>query len=87
MELLLCVLRSSNKKIAQALKKIVPQLKELKFYRDNATGRPHLEARCDIWRKDAGWQREALFSDGTLRLIGLLWSLLDGNSLLLLEEP
>ena len=25
--------------------------------------------------------------DGTLRLLGLLWSLLDGDSLLLLEEP
>ena len=27
------------------------------------------------------------FSDGTLRLIGLLWTLLDGENLLLLEEP
>lgn len=32
-------------------------------------------------------QREDQFSDGTLRLVGLLWSLLDGDSLLLLEEP
>jgi predicted ATPase len=30
---------------------------------------------------------ENQFSDGTLRLIGLLWSLLDGESMLLLEEP
>ena len=27
------------------------------------------------------------FSDGTLRLLALLWSFLEGNSLLLLEEP
>lgn len=27
------------------------------------------------------------FSDGTLRLIGLCWTLLEGESLLLLEEP
>jgi ABC-type multidrug transport system ATPase subunit len=27
------------------------------------------------------------FSDGALRLIGLLWALLDGNGPLLLEEP
>ena len=35
----------------------------------------------------AGWQSESQFSDGTLRLLGLIWSLLDGDSLLLLEEP
>jgi ABC-type nitrate/sulfonate/bicarbonate transport system ATPase subunit len=39
------------------------------------------------WRPNAGWQREDQFSDGTLRLIGLLWSLLEGESTLLLEEP
>lgn len=39
------------------------------------------------WRPNAGWQREDQFSDGTLRLIGLLWALLDSDSLLLLEEP
>lgn len=32
-------------------------------------------------------QREDQFSDGTLRLLGLLWALLDSDSLLLLEEP
>ncbi|MCI5146040.1 MAG: ATP-binding protein, partial [Candidatus Electrothrix sp. AR3] len=32
-------------------------------------------------------QREDQFSDGTLRLIGLLWALLDNDSLLLLEGP
>ena len=32
-------------------------------------------------------QREDQFSDGTLRLIALLWSLLEGDGLLLLEEP
>jgi len=30
---------------------------------------------------------EEQFSDGTLRLMGLLWALLDGNRPLLLEEP
>ncbi len=32
-------------------------------------------------------QREDQFSDGTLRLLGIMWSLLEGDSLLLLEEP
>jgi predicted ATPase len=39
------------------------------------------------WRHQAGWQTEEQFSDGTLRLLGLLWVLLDGNHPLLLEEP
>ena len=38
-------------------------------------------------RESGAWQRENQLSDGTLRLIGLLWSLMEGNSLLLLEEP
>ena len=50
-------------------------------------GHPHLEALYAHHRPNAGWQSEEHFSDGTLRLLGLLWTLLDGNSLLLLEEP
>jgi ABC-type nitrate/sulfonate/bicarbonate transport system ATPase subunit len=50
-------------------------------------GVPHLEAVYEHWRPRAGKQQEDQFSDGTLRLIGLLWSLLESDSLLLLEEP
>ncbi len=50
-------------------------------------GQPHLEARFDHWRPKAGKQREDQFSDGTLRLIGLLWALMEGSGPLLLEEP
>jgi hypothetical protein len=39
------------------------------------------------YRPKAGWQTEEQFSDGTLRLIGILWSLLEGSSMLLMEEP
>jgi predicted ATPase len=46
-----------------------------------------LEALYEHWRHNAGWQRESQFSDGTLRLLGLMWALLEGDSLLLLEEP
>lgn len=74
-------------RIEAALKIAVPQLQQLKFERDNNSGRPHLSALYSHWRPHAGWQREDQFSDGTLRLIGLLWSLLEGDSLLLLEEP
>lgn len=75
------------RKIAKALAAAVPQFKELRFHPDEATGRPHLEALYEHHRPQGAWQREEHFSDGTLRLIGLLWSLLDGDSLLLLEEP
>lgn len=74
-------------KITQALRVAVPQLKELKLERDSTTGTPHLEGLYEHWRPNAGWQREDQFSDGTLRLLGLLWAVLDGAGPLLLEEP
>ena len=64
----------------------VPQLKGLQLERDE-TGRPHLRGRYQHWRPDASWQGEDQFSDGTLRLLGLLWSVSEGNGPLLLEEP
>ena len=74
------------RKIQTALRIAVPQLKELTDIKDE-TGTPHLEAVYQHWRPRGAKQREDQFSDGTLRLIGLLWSLLDGESMLLLEEP
>jgi predicted ATPase len=64
----------------------VPQFKELRYQPDNL-GHPHLEALYEHYRPHAGWQNEEQFSDGTLRLLAILWSLLDGSGLLLLEEP
>ena len=78
--------RSRLQKIEQALKIAVPQLKQLKFIRDEITGRPHLQALYSHWRPNARLQEDQ-FSDGTLRLLGLLWSLLESNAVLLLEEP
>ena len=79
--------RARLSQIEQALKIAVPQLEQLEFTRDEITGRPHLQALYSHWRPKAGKQREDQFSDGTLRLLGLLWSLLEGDSVLLLEEP
>jgi predicted ATPase len=73
-------------RINKALTLAVPQFKELRFKKDDL-GHPHLEALYAHHRPNAGWQSEEQFSDGTLRLLGLLWSLQDGNALLLLEEP
>lgn len=78
---------SRLKRIGKALSLAVPQFKELRFTQDKVNGRPHLEAMYSHYRPNSGWQREEQFSDGTLRLLGLLWVLVEGDSLLLLEEP
>lgn len=78
--------RSRLRKIEAALREAVPQLRNLTDTKDEA-GIPHLEAVYEHWRPNAGRQREDQFSDGTLRMIGLFWSLLEGESPLLLEEP
>jgi len=80
-------LTSRLRRIGEALKIAVPQLKDLELDRDPATGVPHLKGLYEHWRPKAGWQTEEQFSDGTLRLFGLLWVFLDGTAPLLLEEP
>ncbi len=80
------VRKARFQKIEAALRHAVPQMKDLGLTKDEA-GVPHLEALYEHWRPNAGRQREDQFSDGTLRLIGLFWSLLEGDSPLLLEEP
>ena len=73
-------------KIQKILQIAVPQLKDLKYKDD--VGQPHLEVTYEHWRPSGAKQTETQLSDGTLRLIGLLWSLLiGGKGLLLLEEP
>lgn len=80
-------LESRLRRIKDALQIAVPQLKELTLDRDKATGVPHLKGLYEHWRPNAGWQMEDQLSDGTLRLLGLLWVFLDGTAPLLLEEP
>jgi predicted ATPase len=74
------------RRITEALTVAVPQLSELQLKKDEA-GVPHLRGRYAHWRPQGAWQDEAQLSDGTLRLLGLLWSLLGGRGPLLLEEP
>lgn len=78
--------KSRLKRIREALTIAVPQLIDLELKRDNR-GTPHLRGKYEHWRPQGAWQDENLFSDGTLRLFGLLWSMLDGSGPLLLEEP
>lgn len=74
------------RRIQDALRVAVPQLKELELWRDER-GTPHLRGKYEHWRPQGAWQTEDQFSDGTLRLLGLLWAALDGTGSLLLEEP
>ena len=77
---------SRLRRIADGLRVAVPQLQELELRRDDR-GTPHLRVRYDHWRLRGAWQSERELSDGTLRLLGLLWAVLDGSGPLLLEEP
>jgi predicted ATPase len=73
-------------RISEGLKIAVPQFGEIKL-EDDAEGVPHLIASYEHWRPNASKQSEATFSDGALRLIGLLWSISEKGGTLLLEEP
>lgn len=79
-------LKARLRTISEALRVAVPQLKELELTRDTR-GTPHLRGRYEHWRPQGAWQNEDQFSDGTLRLLGLLWAIVDNGGPLLLEEP
>jgi len=64
----------------------IPHLKNLSFSKDSK-GRPHLDAIYEHWRLNAGHQDELQFSDGTLRLIAILWALMESKGISLFEEP
>jgi len=74
------------RRIKDALQAAVPQLQEISLMRDNR-GTPHLRGKFQHWRAQGAWQTEEQFSDGTLRLMGLLWAGMEGGGPLLLEEP
>lgn len=77
---------SRLKKIARALQFAIPQLTELRIEMDDS-GVPHLIGSYSHWREHPAGQNERQFSDGTLRLFGLLWTIFEGDGPLLLEEP
>jgi predicted ATPase len=79
--------RSSRlRRILEALRTAVPQLRDLELWKD-PRGAPRLRARYGHWRPQGAWQTEDQWSDGTLRLMALLWAALDGHGPLLIEEP
>jgi predicted ATPase len=78
---------SRLRSIEKVLKIALPQLEKLELHFDDNLGVPHLRGLYAHWRDKGSWQFEDQFSDGTLRLIGLLWALFDGDQPILLEEP
>jgi predicted ATPase len=78
--------RSYLARIGKVLRTAVPQFGELELITDEA-GTPHLQTLFKHWRPKGAKQWEDQFSDGTLRLIGFVWSLMEGTAPLLLEEP
>ena len=74
------------RRIRDALRVAVPQLGDIELWRDDR-GTPHLRGKYEHWRPQGAWQTEEQFSDGTLRLMGLLWAAIEGGGPLLLEEP
>lgn len=74
------------KRIKNILSQTVPQLNDLDIEKDKF-GYDHLKIGFKNWRLKPTNQNEDQFSDGTLRLAGLLWSILDAKTVLLLEEP
>jgi len=74
------------KRIQKVIELVATPLEDLKFIVDDH-GRPHLQVKFKHWRPQGAYQNETQFSDGTLRLIGLLWALQEKAGPLLLEEP
>lgn len=77
------------RRIGEGLRAAIPQMDRIELVQDEI-GHWHLEARYEHWRPQPAVQDERLFSDGTLRMIGLLWPLLEerkGRGSVLLEEP
>jgi predicted ATPase len=74
-------------RIGAVLKAVVPQFRDLDLFVDERTGHAHLRTRFINWRGEDAFQDERQMSDGTLRLIGLLWTMQEQHGTLLLEEP
>ena len=77
------------RRMQEALSAAVPGFESLTIEID-PSGRPHLIGGYKNWRSSPSHQSEADFSDGTLRLIGLLWAIIKmpaSSGVLLLEEP
>lgn len=77
------------RRLGRALGIAIPQLERVEFGTDEV-GRRRLRVRYEHWRAENARHTERDLSDGTLRLIELLWALLEGKEShgpLLMETP
>jgi len=73
--------------ISQIVATALPDFSDIRFERDKKTHRPHLSAQFSHWREGPSRKRHDQFPKGTLRLLALLWQLLEGDAPFLLDEP
>ena len=79
--------KSRLQRIGQMLQGIMPRLQAPEFEPGDGVKKSHLTVRYKNWRKHGTVQTEEQLSDGALRLIGLIWALLEGRDVIMLEEP
>jgi predicted ATPase len=72
--------------VLEAAEEAMPALRQLEAHFD-PRGEAHLRALAEHWRPRGAWLDERRLADGTLRLIALMWSVLDSAGPLLIEEP
>lgn len=74
--------------IGRALTIVGTPIEKVELKRGNRN-RPHIRAKFSNWRPNGIWveEVEGELSDGSLRLMGLLWAMMEETGLMLLEEP
>ena len=74
--------------IGRALTLVGTPIEKIELKRGNRN-RPHIRAKFSNWRPNGIWMEEVEgeLSDGSLRLMGLLWAMMEETGLMLLEEP
>lgn len=80
--------RAKIKRITNSLKSLVPQLEGFNLTMDKFSGQPHLEIKLRCHKHHGAIQREDQLSDGTIRLIAMMWVCygISGYSAII-EEP
>lgn len=74
--------------IGRALTLVGTPIEKIELKRGNRN-RPHIRAKFSNWRPNGIWMEEVEgeLSDGSLRLMGLLWAMMEETGLMLIEEP
>lgn len=75
-------------RVERLLKLAIPYLDQLRLVKDEHTGKPHLEFRFLQQKPHGAAHWEDQLSDGTLRLIAILWSCYEASGHpILIEDP